>query len=842
MISKDHINRLQADPDGLDFDGLRMQGLELLQSLSKEKWTDYNLHDPGVTLLELLCYGLTDLVYRTDFDVSDFLCGQDGGIDYKALALYTPQEIFVNQALTDLDFCKLIYDSLPEVEDVWILSANDDHPIPGMFSVFIKPHESLFLPSKKDTRQVQKTLRNDVIRLLSEHRNLCRDIDEIHIVTPQAYTLAGEIEIDDSRPRAEIYADIYFRCAKLITAGSQILRFEDAIHQGLRWEEILCGPLTTHGYINERDFSQENYDIDVMKLITLVRHIPGVKNVKSLFLVDENGTNLELVHIGHRDINCPALHFVEQSEKIHALRLVHGRTTSLDASHDDEKTVQKSTLQNKYETREFGEQIALYLKKYEFEHNAFRRNKGKIDHIIQLPQGQHRDFAQYSSLGENTPAIYGINHYGVPKSEPPEVHARARQLKAYLYPFEQMMANYFASLENIRSLYSIDKTLDRSYFSQFLTNAEIPDIKHLYTLKANESEVAKIIAGQDNVYDRRSRVLDSLLAIYGEEFPTEDLRRYNYYQDEKLEQDLINNKIHFLKHLCELSGRRGSAINVQKEWSVESLTPLQKRLQILTGSVNDKKVNSLTEALREKIKFISNSRYKDGRLKQVNAPNTIAYENTKALAKPADYVSDPAFALPGMEVCEYLLRAGVDWASFRSLSAGRTHAWLCLTVQTEEIWPLLLLPTEKISLYAQHMQHALIQLSMDCEGFHVVEHILLRPRGENTHRKISHDFYAHRVSIILPGFTARYADQKCRNWIENLIAQHLPAHIMPEFFWLEFAFLAQFELRYKNWMSALKTFALAGYKADAQELDNKAGDLIEFLKKNRHQQPRHFWI
>jgi hypothetical protein len=152
-----------------------------------------------------------------------------------------------------------------------------------------------------------------------------------------------------------------------------------------------------------------------------------------------------------------------------------------------------------------------------------------------------------------------------------------------------MMANYFASLENIRSLYSIDKTLDRSYFSQFLTNAEIPDIKHLYTLKANESEVAKIIAGQDNVYDRRSRVLDSLLAIYGEEFPTEDLRRYNYYQNEKLEQDLINNKIHFLKHLCELSSRRGSAINVQKEWSVESLTPLQKRLQILTGSVNDKK-------------------------------------------------------------------------------------------------------------------------------------------------------------------------------------------------------------------------------------------------------------
>lgn len=842
MISKDHINRLQADPDGLDFDALRTQGLALLQNLSKQKWTDYNLHDPGVTLLELLCYGLTDLVYRTDFSVSNFLSGRDGGIDYKALALYPPQEIFVNQPVTDLDFCKLIYDSLPDVEDVWILPANADHSIPGLFSVFIKPHESLFIPSKSNTSLLRKTLRDDVIRLLSDHRNLCRDIDEIHIVTPQAYTLAGEIEIDDTRPRAEIYADIYFRCAKMMTAGSQILRFEDAIHQGLRWEEILCGPLTTHGYINEKDFSQENYDIDVVKLITLVRHIPGVRNVKSLFLIDEHGNIQERVQVSHKDINCPALHFVEESDKIHALRLVHGRTTSLNASNDAQTPIQTISPQNKLETREFGEQIALYLKKYEFEHNAFRHNKGKIDQIIQLPQGLHRDFAQYSSIGENTPAIYGINHYGVPKSELPEVHARARQLKAYLYPFEQMMANYFASLENVRRLYSIDETLQQSYFSQFLTNAEIPDIQNLYTLKANKSEVAKILTEQDDIYDRRSRVLDTLLAIYGEEFPTEDLRRYNYLQNEKLEQDLINCKIHFLKHMCELSSRRGSAINIQKEWNIEHLTPLQKRLQILTGSLNDSKKNSLTEALQNKVKFISNKRYKDNRGKQANFPGMLTYEQTAGLAKPAEFTHDPAFTLPGQELCEGLLRAGIEWANFRSFGAGPGHAWLCLIMQAEEIWPIVFLPKEKISLYAQQMQAELIQKSIDCEGFHLVEHILLRPHGTKTQRKVSHDFYAHRVSVILPAYTARFADHKCRNWIENLITQNLPAHIMPEFFWLEFAFLAQFELRYKNWRQALKTFALAGYEGDTLDLDNKADDLIEFLKKNRHQQTKHFWI
>jgi hypothetical protein len=54
---------------------------------------------------------------------------------------------------------------------------------------------------------------------------------------------------------------------------------------------------------------------------------------------------------------------------------VHGRT-SLDASHDDEKAVQ-STLQNKYETREFGEQIALYLKNMNLSIMHFAATKEK---------------------------------------------------------------------------------------------------------------------------------------------------------------------------------------------------------------------------------------------------------------------------------------------------------------------------------------------------------------------------------------------------------------------------------------------------------------------------------
>src|SRR5665213_2151971 len=47
-------------PNSKNFNFLRQQGIQLIQQLTAAIWTDYNLHDPGVTLLETLCYALTE--------------------------------------------------------------------------------------------------------------------------------------------------------------------------------------------------------------------------------------------------------------------------------------------------------------------------------------------------------------------------------------------------------------------------------------------------------------------------------------------------------------------------------------------------------------------------------------------------------------------------------------------------------------------------------------------------------------------------------------------------------------------------------------------------------------
>ena len=127
----------------------------------------------------------------------------------------------------------------------------------------------------------------------------------------------------------------------------------------------------------------------------------------------------------------------------------------------------------------------------------------------------------------------------------------------------------------------------------------------------------------------------------------------------------------------------------------------------------------------------------------------------------------------------------------------------------------------------------------------MLEHILLRTRDENTRRTAEGntmgDFYAHRVSIVFPAFTARFADPGCRAWLEELISQQLPAHILPDFYWLDFALLAQFELRYRNWLELLNHASNGGAGME-KRLDTAAEQLIDFLNKAEPYRTRRVWL
>src|ERR1017187_2729901 len=81
-----------------DYAFLRQSGLKYIEELGNRLWTDYNEHDPGITILEALCYAITELGYRTDLPMQDLLAGADGKIP-SGQTLYTAKNILTQSPL-----------------------------------------------------------------------------------------------------------------------------------------------------------------------------------------------------------------------------------------------------------------------------------------------------------------------------------------------------------------------------------------------------------------------------------------------------------------------------------------------------------------------------------------------------------------------------------------------------------------------------------------------------------------------------------------------------------------------------------------------------------------------
>lgn len=100
----------------LDYQYLRQAGMRLLEALAGGEWTDFNEHDPGITILEQYCYALSELAYRCNFSIPDLL--SSGGKNPYA-SLPSPASILPSRPVTLIDLRKLAID-VDGVNNAWI--------------------------------------------------------------------------------------------------------------------------------------------------------------------------------------------------------------------------------------------------------------------------------------------------------------------------------------------------------------------------------------------------------------------------------------------------------------------------------------------------------------------------------------------------------------------------------------------------------------------------------------------------------------------------------------------------------------------------------------------------
>jgi len=107
-----------------DYELLRKQGIKYIEKLGSDLWTDYNTSDPGITILEAVCYTITDLAYRTGFEVKDLLAPESLTDETWKQIFYTARQILHISALTINDYRKLIID-VEGVRNAWIEPSKD---------------------------------------------------------------------------------------------------------------------------------------------------------------------------------------------------------------------------------------------------------------------------------------------------------------------------------------------------------------------------------------------------------------------------------------------------------------------------------------------------------------------------------------------------------------------------------------------------------------------------------------------------------------------------------------------------------------------------------------------
>lgn len=160
---------------------LQDQTLERLTALSGNVWTDFNIHDPGITISDYLNYALYDLHYRLQFALDAYLFASTAHRDYLQKGLFPKEELYVRRTdatdagdvrksiVTEADYEKLIGEKHRDTLLKCVVRLNRET---YKYDLFLK----LKTNSGQHAAQVEEAVRNTYHR----HRNIGENIGRIY--------------------------------------------------------------------------------------------------------------------------------------------------------------------------------------------------------------------------------------------------------------------------------------------------------------------------------------------------------------------------------------------------------------------------------------------------------------------------------------------------------------------------------------------------------------------------------------------------------------------------------------------------------------------------------------
>jgi hypothetical protein len=595
------ISKTPADP-ALDQQNLYAKGLEYVEDLARRFWTDYNIHDPGVTTLELLCYALTDLSYRASRPIQDLLATDTDNTANMHAQFFTARQILPNRALTVLDYRKLLID-LKGVKNAWVQPADVRYyldidkaillktnpggpgirevPIHGLYNVLIDFMEDV------TTDPARSQVMTSVQQKLQANRNLCEDFVKFDTVATQQFIVCAEIELEPDADVAQVNAEVLFGVEQYLAPSvpnyslSEMLGRQKPDGTGYTVDEIFDGPVLDCGFIDdneliEADLRQELYLSDVIRILM---DIDGVLAVRDCVVNPDNLTT----------------------------PLANKWTVPVESGKKPELNPDKSRLvfyKRNVPIVPDGTKVKAQYNALVAEERAKTETTNADD--IPIPEGTFRNPEEYYSFQNHFPAIYGIGPNGLSGTATKQRQALAYQLKAYLLFFDQLLADYLTQLAHVKDLFSTDETLQKTYFYKVVQS--FLNFQSIYAVEAKdlENDIRAQVEEPDPALNRRNRFLDHLIARFAEQFSQYVSIMYTIFGAGP--DSALQVKCRFLKDYPAISSERGLAYNYTLQgtgdlWNTNNTSGLERRLGRLLG---------ITDVSRRDLSTIDTANFKEG--------------------------------------------------------------------------------------------------------------------------------------------------------------------------------------------------------------------------------------
>ena len=583
MDTNNQITKIQLPPHQ-DFNFLKDEAIDYIQNHIGNEWTNFNPSDPGMTILDQVCYAMTELGYCTDFSIPDILTDSTGKMEIEN-QFYMPYKILTTAPYTINDYKKYIIDGIDEVYNVVIAPYNQN------LLAFNRVYQ-IYLYINPDITDDIKC--NNICKSVYYYLNQSRNIGELFNVPialqQQNCRIGGNIELEKSADEHAVLLELQNKIRNYIFPKIDQVNYDTMKEDGYDASTIYDGPYLKNGWISDDSLYDKKDTVKAIDLIPVMESVTGVISVSGIQLY-------------------------QNTNNVQALQATQSQLLFVDIINSYKE--KKLTLNSN------GKQIAadafgpLQINIAQYQDNVTSLNNKPT---IKLPKSSFRDINSYYSIQNTFPQQYGIGDDKIEDDSLPVQVAQSRQLKGYLTLFDQVLANQFSQLANVPKLFSFTnsvcgapsdndafyalkdkyekkhleypvpyKMFSPSYFYQSLYT--IPHIKPLlknntiFEYSSGEETkkelkekswreyqqdpynayifgMMKIMEEEDVNLERRNKILDHLLARHGESPKVIDAIIHDTIYTGNKKKDQIIIKSLYLQNLDLLSYNRFKGYNI----------------------------------------------------------------------------------------------------------------------------------------------------------------------------------------------------------------------------------------------------------------------------------------